>query len=235
MKLDFNSNTSVRWLRIIAIVLAIVGIGFGYWASQNKAQEIQKETTKLVTQNKALEEQEAKLDALYNHQEEYKAEKDRCNKETEELLAQFPTYMYIEDKILYADTLQKGDLSGYNLKEITYGDSQFIMNTTYGDSNPLELYKVSLSSKFTELSYLQLRTFLDYGLHSEQRFVVDNVQATFSAMSGSLTGQITFSTYFIPGQTDPYVFPQEVIDALGQFRRTDDLFGTFNYDDGFAS
>ena len=232
VKFDFNKNTTIRWIRIVAVVLAIVGLGFGYWAKQSKAQEIEKETTKYVTQNKELKEREQNLMDLYNNKDLYEEKKAAFDKETEALLSQFPTYMYIEDKILYADTLQKEDLSKYNLSEIGYGESEFIMNTTYGDDQPLELYKVTLTARFDDLSYLSLRTLMDYGLNSEQRFVVENVQASFSAATGFLTGQISFSTYFIPGQTEPYEFPQTVINDLGQFRRTDDLFGTFKTEDG---
>ena len=228
MKFEFNNNTTIRWIRIIAVVLAIIGLGFGYWAKQSMAQSIEKETTKYVTQNKELKTREDQLMDLYNNKEFYEEQKQKFDKETEDLLSQFPTYMYIEDKILYADTLQKEDLNKYNLTDIGYGESEFIMNTTYGEDNPLELYKVTLSARFDNLSYLSLRTLMDYGLNSEQRFVVENVQAAYSPATGFLTGQISFSTYFIPGQTEPYEFPQTVINDLGQFRRTDDLFGTFN-------
>jgi hypothetical protein len=89
----------------------------------------------------------------------------------------------------------------------------------------MELYSVTLGGRYVDLTYKQIKEILDYGLTAPQRFVIKSVSMTYNEKSGYINGDIAFATYFIPGQTEPYVFPQEVIDGLGGSDRIDDLFG----------
>ena len=156
----------------------------------------------------------------------YLDETDRLYDETEEILTQFPTFMYLEDKILYADTLLKTDLAGYRLEEFSYGQSTFVMNVSYGpNSSPLELYSVQLSGKYVDLTYTQIKDLLRYGKEAPQRFVLQHITMNYSTTSGYISGQFGFTTFFIPGQSTPYEFPPEVLKGLGDSDRIDDLFG----------
>jgi hypothetical protein len=156
----------------------------------------------------------------------YLDETARLYQETEDILTEFPTFMYLEDKILYADTLLKTDLAGYHMEEFSYGQSNFITNVAYGpNSNPMELYSVKLSGKYRDLTYTQVKELLNYGKIAPQRFVISNLTMSYSSDSGYISGEFAFSTYFIPGQSTPYEFPEEVIIGLGNSNRVDDLFG----------
>jgi hypothetical protein len=120
----------------------------------------------------------------------------------------------------------KTDLNGYNLSSLAYGQSVYKMSVTYGyDNRELGLYSVGLTARYTDLTYTEVKEILDYGLVAPQRFVVSNVRMAYNEKTGYLSGDISFSTFFIPGQTTPYEFPQEVVDGLGSGRRFDDLFG----------
>lgn len=217
-------------IRVIAIGIAICGLLFYFWVSGTKVPEIEVETSKLNTANQSLAITEENLATLYNDMDYYVDETKRLHDETEIILKEFPTFMYLEDKILYADTLLKTDLSGYNLAQFSYGESNFMMNVYYGvddedQGNMLELYSVGLGSTFGDLTYGQIKELLDYGLNSPQRFVVSSMTMAYNEQSGYISGELSFSTYFIPGQTEPYVFPEEVIVGLGDSNRVDDLFG----------
>ena len=48
---------------------------------------------------------------------------------------------------------------------------------------------------------------------------------SYNNKTGYLSGDFSFLTYFIPGQSTPYEFPQSVIDGLGNSDRVDNLFG----------
>jgi hypothetical protein len=138
--------------------------------------------------------------------------------------------MYLEDKILYADTLLKTDLKGYNLSNFAYGQSTYVMSVNYGigdsaSSNLLELYSVNLEGAYADLTYVQIKEILDYALVAPQRFVIGEITASYNEKTGYLTGELSFKTYFVPGQPTPYEFPPYVIDGLGDTTRIDDLFG----------
>jgi hypothetical protein len=50
---NFSSN-KIPW-RIIAILLAIVGIGYCFWAINTKVPEIDSQTSKMKSSNESLE------------------------------------------------------------------------------------------------------------------------------------------------------------------------------------
>ena len=212
-------------IRVIAVVIAIIGLGFLIWASNNKIPEIETETASLETENKSLAQTEMNLSNLYNNMAFYLEETDRLNIETEEILDEFPTFMYLEDKILYADTLLKTDFATYNISSFSYGQSNYVTSVSYGEEELMELYSVAMSGKYTDLTYTEIKDILDYGLSANQRFVITSLSAAYNEDSGYLNGNIDFKTYFIPGQTTPYEFPQSVVVGLGNSNRVDDLFG----------
>jgi hypothetical protein len=54
---------------------------------------------------------------------------------------------------------------------------------------------------------------------------MNTITMSYNEKSGYISGDFSFMTYFIPGQSTPYEFPQSVIDGLGNSDRVDDLFG----------
>ena len=213
-------------VRVIAVAMAIVGLVFFWWAMGTKIPEIDAQTAQKVSENTTLSNTEKNLAELYTNMAFYLDETDRLYKETEDILTEFPTFMYLEDKILYADTLLKTDLSGFNLSQFSYGQSSYLMNVTYGvDGQTMELYSVNLSGRYTDLTYPQVKELIDYGLNSPQRFVLNSITMAYNERSGYLSGDFSFSTYFIPGQATPYEFPESVIYDLGTSNRVNNLFG----------
>lgn len=213
-------------VRFLAIILIGIGIGFFWWISTKKMPELQADVSKYETENKSLAETEKNLANLYNNMDFYLDETTRINDETESLLSEFPTFMYLEDKILYTDTLLKTDFAGYNITEFRYGQSNYEMNVTYGTDKTMELYSVTLSGKFNDLTYMQVKEIIDYGLSSSQRFVLNNISMAYNEKTGYLSGEMSFDTYFIPGQAKPYEFPMEVINGMGSSNRVNNLFGS---------
>jgi len=229
-------------IRIVAVLLVIVGAVYFFWTTNTKVPEIEESTTKLLTENESLAATEKNLTMLYESMDFYLDETQRLHDDTEKLLLEFPTFMYLEDKILYAYALidgerdtnlgefevSKGDLNGYNLMDLNYGPSAFLMNVSYGvgeDAKLMELYSVNLHGRYLDLTYKQIKEFLDYGLNSPQRFVVNQLTMGYNEKTGYISGEFSFKTFFIPGQTTPYEFPQEVVEDLGDSDRVDDLFG----------
>lgn len=224
---DMSSFSKIKIsIRVVGIIIGIIGLFVFYWMNNTKLPEMEAETTKLLNESKNLATTENQLTTLYNSMQYYLDETDRLYKETEEILTEFPTFMYLEDKILYADNLLKTDLSGYRIEEFSYGQSNFVMNVAYGpNSSPLELYSVRLQGKYVDLTYKQIKDLLNYGRTAAQRFVTNSITMTYNADSGYITGDIAFTTYFIPGQSTPYEFPPEVIEGFQNSNRIDDLFG----------
>lgn len=213
--------------KVIGFILALIGLAFGYWASQVKAAEIQTETNRLHTSNTELKEKEENLVNLYNNSAKYEQETIEYNKESEKILEKFPTFMYLEDKILYMDNLQKDEMAQYNLSEATYGDSKFVMSTSYSDTSLLELYSVACYSKFQNLEYPDIKKLINHGRDGNptNRFVLSNITFAYNEETGLIDGEFGFSTYFIAGQNDPYEFDPAILSLLGTERRIDDLFG----------
>lgn len=214
-------------MKLIAGIIAFAAIAFFFFINKSQVPEIEKEISKITTNIEMLEVKENNLATLYNSMEYYLDETDRLYKDTEEILTEFPTFMYLEDKILYADTLLKEtELRYYNLSGFEYGQSNYIMNATYGsEEKMLELYSVALSSKYIDITYAEAKKILNFGLTADQRFVVNQITMTYDEKTGYISGELSFTTYFVPGQTTPYEFPPEVIEGLGNSNRIDDLFG----------
>lgn len=213
--------------RMIAILLALAGLFLFWFVSTKKVPVLQAEVEKYETENTTLAQTESNLANLYNNMSFYLAETKSLNNETEAILDEFPTFMYLEDKVLYVDNLLKNDLSGYDISEITYGTSTLVTEVSYGNEQTLELYQVGLTAKFNNLSYVEVKELLDYGLGEvTQRFVINSINMAYNEKTGYLSGDFSFNTYFIPGQATPYEFPEEVLNALGSSTRVNDLFGT---------
>lgn len=234
MKLEMSTElrlpkiSMLAW-GIIIIVFAILGF---FHVNNTVVPEIENETAKYQRENVTLSTTADNLRTLLESKDYYEAETIRLHEEAEKVLLEYPTFMYLEDKILYADNLQHGDFDGYNVTNFAYGESRFVTSAYYGveasaegGGNLLELHAVALSARYTDLTYKKVKYLVDYGNHSEQRFVLNNIQMSYNDKTGYISGELSFTTYFIPGQTEPYVFPQEVIDNLGKTNRIDNLFG----------
>jgi hypothetical protein len=216
-------------IRILAFLIAGAGLLITYFVVGKQVPVIQAQTTALVKENEELEATKSRLQNMYEHMSEYLEERDKMYADTKEILGQFPTFMYLEDKILYVDTLLKTDFENYNLTEVTYGQSTYITSVTAGaDGSMLELYSVALNGRYNDLSYQQVKDIINYGLSSSQRFIVNSITVGYNETTGYLSGDLSFTTYFIPGQETPYEFPDSVIDAFGDSNRVGNLMGARN-------
>ena len=137
-------------MRIIAVLIVIATIILFFYITKSVIPEVDKETQRLAALNTELDSKLSKLQELADNRDFYIEETERLSLECEEILSHFPTFMYLEDKILYVDTLLKTDLSGYGIDNVTYGQSNFELSTQYykvNESTPttVELYSVSLA------------------------------------------------------------------------------------------
>lgn len=220
-------------MRIIAVFIVIATIACFLFINKKTIPAIEKETQKFTTLNTELESKLTSLQELADNREMYLAETERLNLECEEILSHFPTFMYLEDKILYVDTLLKTDLSGYGISNVTYGQSNFELSTQYLQANKtepttVELYSVSLTGQYEGVTYTQVKELLNYAPTAYQRLIFENISISYNEQDGYLGGQFSMTTYFIPGQPTPYQFPDSIVDSLdlSNTSRIDDLFNS---------
>ena len=213
--------------RVIAFIVALIGAAFIYWTMEVRVPAIDAETSKLNNEIASLVQTESNLNKLYQNMEFYGAETLRLNAETEGILSVFPSFMHLEDKILYADKMMATDLFEYNVTKMSYGASSYKMSVSYNqESNAtLDLYSIAMNGAYADLSYAKIKELIAYGVQAEQRFVLDSITINFDEKTGKLSGQFSFTTYFIPGQETPYEFPQDILDSLGSGDRVGNLFG----------
>ena len=83
----------------------------------------------------------------------------------------------------------------------------------------------TLYGTYKEAAYTDVKSLINYGFGSENRFVLKSITMAYDDETGYLRGDLNFTTYFMPGQPDPYKFPDEIIYELGETNRVDDLFG----------
>ena len=220
-------------MRIIAVLIVIATIICFFFIHKKTIPKIEQETQRFATMNAELESKLANLQELADNRDMYIEETERLNLECEEILSHFPTFMYLEDKILYVDTLLKTDLSGYGISNVTYGQSTFEISTQYlqvGKTEPttVELYSVDLSGQYTGVTYTQVKELLNYAPSAHQRLIFNSLNVSYNEQDGYLAGQFAMTTYFIPGQPTPYQFPDSIIDSLDidTSNRIDDLFNS---------
>lgn len=213
--------------KFIGIACAALGGFIGFYLLPNNAKEVQARTNTLVSENKQLTETEANLVSLQNNSAQYEADTAKYKQEAAKTLEEFPTFMFLEDKVLYADHMQKEEMGRFNLSEFMYGQSDYVMSTSYDDTALMELYKVSCTAEFQDLTYPDIKELINFGKSENvsQRFVLSSIEVRFDDETGFLRGEFSYSTYFIAGQEDPYVFDPQILELIGVDRRIDDLFG----------
>ena len=233
--MNFNMNFRIPKikisLRIVAILIVIASLVLFFYMTKSVVPEIDKETQRLNALNTELDSKLERLQELADNRDYYLEETERLNLECEEILTHFPTFMYLEDKILYVDTLLKTDLSGYGISDVTYGQSKFELSTQYlkvGNTEPttVELYSVSLSGAYSGVTYKQVKELLNYAPTAYQRLIFETINISYNEQDGYLAGQFSMVTYFIPGQPTPYEFPDSIVESLDieNSNRIDDLF-----------
>lgn len=214
--------------KVFGIFFAAIGALVGFYFLPNKATETDTQTNKLMSANKELQEKQDQLVELQSKKTEFEALTAAYRDEAEAILLEFPTFMFLEDKVLYADEMTKNEMSKYHLVEFSYGKSDYVMSTSYSEDSLMELYSVKCNAQFEGLTYPQLKELILFGQSEEnsQRFVLSNLETRFDEESGYLNGEFSFATYFIAGQRDrAYEFDQTILELLGVDRRIDDLFG----------
>ncbi|MBQ8624776.1 MAG: hypothetical protein IJ419_01220 [Agathobacter sp.] len=237
MNLNMNMNLKIPKIkismRIVAVLIVIATLICFFYVHKNVIPEIEKSTQTLTSVNTELESKLANLQELADNRDMYIEETERLNLECEEILSHFPTFMYLEDKILYVDTLLKTDLSGYGISDVIYGQSAFELSTQYlqvGKTEPttVELYSVALNGSYTGVTYKQVKELLNYAPTAHQRLIFNTLNVSYNEQDGYLAGQFSMTTYFIPGQPTPYQFPDSIIESLDidTSNRIDDLFNS---------
>ena len=213
--------------KFIGIACAALGGMVGFYLLPNNAKEVQAKTNSIVSENKQLKETESNLVSLQNNSAQYEADTATYKQEAAKILEEFPTFMFLEDKVLYADHMQKEEMGQFNLSEFSYGKSDYVMSTSYDETSLMELYRVACNADFNNLTYPAIKELINFGQteNVSQRFVLNRLEVRFDEETGYLRGTFSFYTYFIAGQEDPYVFDPKILELIGEDRRIDDLFG----------
>ena len=220
-----NLKFSFRWVGIILIAAAL---GIAFMVIGKKVPEVKNQTSAIEAEITSLKTTEDNLAELLDNQEQYRKDTREKEANVAKILEEFPTFMYLEDKILFADQIlnDKNGLGNYTIKDFSYGNSNYVTSVAVNENVTLELYSVSLSGTYQEATYIDVKNLINYGFGSENRFVLRSITIGYNEDTGYLGGDLSFTTYFMPGQPDPYAFPTDILAELGDGNRKDDLFGS---------
>lgn len=119
-------------VRFWMVMLALASCFGGWTMGGQKAPAIDKDTEKIQMVVDGLQMQKDNLQELYDNMQFYLDETDRLKEDSDDVLNEFPVYMYLEDKILYVDNLLKTDFKDYDMTNISYAQSKFISSASYG-------------------------------------------------------------------------------------------------------
>lgn len=168
--------------KIIGVLIGLAGLGFGYWAHSEKAAVLETEIRQKTTEIESLKETERNLQDLYNNRQKYETETFKLNENAEKILTAFPTFMYLEDKELYSMYLvssgddpvfeYEGPLVKFGVRQApTYGNSKFIMSTSYSETSLMELYSVDCGGEFEDTTYSQIKALINSGKKPVEEFI----------------------------------------------------------------
>ena len=136
-----NIKFSLRWIGILLIAGAI---GLTFFVLGQKVPEIDSKISAVKAETDSLKQTEDNLSNLLANMEKYRLETQQKEELTEEILDEFPTFMYLEDKILFVDNLlnDKNGLGNYTIEDFNYGSSNYVTSVQVSENVTLELYSV---------------------------------------------------------------------------------------------
>ncbi len=157
----------------------------------------------------ALQPELAELETLYADRDKYLAETEAAKTYAKEQLAKYPADVRPQDVLVW--TLGLEEAINFDIESVTFGEPELVSQfqayaTVDGEEilTDMEAYRTT-SSSTGELSYLQLKSSIDYIYDTQDRTAIDSVSVSYNAESARLTGNFSVSKFYVTYPEAVYV------------------------------
>lgn len=208
-----NTKYLLYALAIIGVAGALLVYYFVYLPTQEKTNQLERQTRDLKSKIEELQIISASMD-------EYEEKMVVMQQEVEELQASFSEYYQMEDALMYAyDMIFDVDYVNYN--SITeYAPELLYSIPVQGGTANYDLY----SKKFdfgVKTTYQGMKDLIQCFYDSETVKKIDDLDFSFDEETGLLEGTISFEQFFLTETEKPYVDPYIPEIPMG----TENIFG----------
>lgn len=200
MKVNISNTTKNLIYCLMGLVILLAAFFFGF-------QNFREENNKLKGQKAELEKEIKQLNEIQVNQSEYESQIQEYESKRKGYYKEFPALVQARDQILYAAELE----SRYDsmlISEMEMEEAEHVMGT---DGDALVLYKVPAKLE-CNINYDQLKNFLMETTKDGTRKVVDEIVLTKDSVTGTLTGSISISMYYMTGTGQKYE-PEKIEDV----------------------
>lgn len=213
--------------KLIVILLAVVMLFFSYQFGFSRYND---KTAAVNEENKTLKEKQDELQGLVDKQTIYEDGIKKYSELIEELTDRYGAGISIDKIIMFLVSLEKE--SDMEISSATLGTETLILNAENIPSDVAEkgvLYAysvpVSVTYKTTYEGYKKCMTYIN---EYEERMNVTDLNTTYDAQTGNLTGTMTLTMYYLTGTDKAFERPEISDINLG----TGNIFGTLEISTG---
>lgn len=213
--------------KLIVILLAVVMLFFSYQFGFSRYND---KTAAVNEENKTLKEKQDELQGLVDKQTIYEDGIKKYSELIEELTDKYGAGISIDKIIMFLVSLEKE--SDMEISSATLGTETLILNAENIPSDVAEkgvLYAysvpVSVTYKTTYEGYKKCMTYIN---EYEERMNVTDLNTTYDAQTGNLTGTMTLTMYYLTGTDKAFERPEISDINLG----TGNIFGTLEISTG---
>lgn len=207
--------------KLIVILLAVVMLFFSYQFGFSRYND---KTAAINEENKTLKEKQEELQGLVDKQTIYEDGITKYSELIEELTDRYGAGISIDKIIMFLVSLEKE--SDMEISAASLGEETLILNeenipSDISEQGTLYAYSipVSVTYKTTYEGYKKCMTYIN---EYEERMNVTDLNTTYDAQTGNLTGTMTLSMYYLTGTDKPFERPEISDINLG----TGNIFGT---------
>lgn len=200
-------SDSERRLLLIFLALLLLGgaylLGFQRMVSQAKAIE---------EQNQADQATVNELEAMVGRQSQVEEETATLRQETADIMARYPSALPTEKVIFVIQSMENA--SGAHISNINFQMGTQLMGfteTLEGQAEPPAGYYASVSMNYSA-SYEAMKRMVYYFNTLADRCTVPAISAAYDQETGLLTGMLTVNLYYLTNTGRPYEAP-----ALGSY------------------
>ncbi len=189
------SKKEARLLIVLGGILVFVLL---YYLVNNRILE---STVAIEGEIAVIQPELAELEALYADRDMYLEEIEKTKVYAQEELEKYPADIRPQDVLVWI--LGFEDSVNFDINSVTFGEPQLISEfpayvTVDGEEINTNMTAYKTTSNTTgDLSYLQLKSSIDYIYESPYRTALDSVSLSYNSESSTLTGNFTISKFFV--------------------------------------
>jgi len=206
--------------KILIIFIGVLALVASYYFGYKKFDT---SNNQLKADNAVLSEQLDELSLKVQNEKEYVSETSRMKNEISALIAEFPSYLQIEDSIM--DTVEMEKKYDVEVPTLSVSDpTQVVGGQASEDGSQTASSKYSVYSINSNISYTSSYAGLKQMINciAEDRSI-SSLSATFDRSTGKLSGSVSYNDFFIYGQDDKeYQLPN----IYSVMHGTNNIFGT---------